>query len=85
MAVRSRRRSTWPAGGTRVVLVQHGTPDLVSADWPSPGLLAGWHANLDHLKVFLDGGDWVRDRVTTEAELAERYRQHMPDYPEPAQ
>ena len=67
-------------GGTQVVLVQHGTPDLVPADWPSPGLLAGWHANIDHLGVFLGGGVWV----TTEAALVQHYRQHRPDYPEVA-
>ena len=64
-------------GGTRVVFVQHGTPDFVRPDWPPPGLLAGWHANLDHLGVVLDGGHWV----STEAALTEHYRQHMPAIP----
>lgn len=71
-------RPTPVEGGTRVVLVQHGTPDLVPSDWPSPGLLAGWHSNLDHLGAFLDGGAWVCDRAAAEAALAQRYRQHMP-------
>jgi uncharacterized protein YndB with AHSA1/START domain len=64
-------------GGTRVRLVQHGTPAFVTDEWPWPGLMAGWHRNLDHLGVFLEGGAWRRDTAPAEeAALAERYREH---------
>jgi uncharacterized protein YndB with AHSA1/START domain len=63
-------------GGTRLDFVQHGTPAAVPEDWPWPGLLAGWHANLDHLGVLLRGGVWLGDRAT-EAALAERYRERL--------
>lgn len=72
-------RLTPVEGGTEVVLVQHGTPDLARPDWPPPGLLAGWHRNIDHLGAFLDGATWASDGGAAEAALAERYRQRMPN------
>ncbi|HEY3799128.1 MAG TPA: SRPBCC domain-containing protein [Caulobacteraceae bacterium] len=62
------------AGGTRVTLVQHGTPSGVRVDWPSPGLLAGWHLNIDNLGVFIDGGVCQGSRAREDA-LAEIYRE----------